>query len=178
MHVLKSFDQQLLRLKQALNTTEDQVVARRLGLSKGAFAARKGRDAFPADKLAALAHAHPELGIDVQHVLTGKSGRQRAVEAAASVASESRDDVAVLISSRVRAAEPPTAMQWGSHASLSRSLVELDGDERLHIDQLRHCSPSDREAIYHMARRLASQRPAPPSPTATPVKRPPGPKRH
>lgn len=70
---MREFDQQLLRLKQALGVTEDQGVAEALGLSKAAFADRKRRDAFPTDKLRALAGDRPELLLDVKYVLTGVS---------------------------------------------------------------------------------------------------------
>ncbi len=70
---MKKFDEQLLRLKQVVKLPEDQDVAALLGLSKAAFSDRKKRDAFPDDKLAALAIRRPELGIDVSHVITGKT---------------------------------------------------------------------------------------------------------
>ena len=70
---MRAFDQQLLRLKQALGLVEDQAVAAALGMSKAAFADRKRRDAFPADKLKALASDRPEMALDVRYVLTGVS---------------------------------------------------------------------------------------------------------
>lgn len=72
---MREFDHQLLRLKQALGAAEDQAVAAALGLSKAAFADRKKRAAFPADKVKALAADRPELGLDVQYVLTGTTAR-------------------------------------------------------------------------------------------------------
>lgn len=68
---LRQFDMQLLRLKQALGVTDDQAVAEALGMSKQAFADRKRRDAFPADKLYALAVQRPDLKISAQYVLSG-----------------------------------------------------------------------------------------------------------
>lgn len=70
---MRDFDHQLLRLKQALQVTEDQAVAAALGMAKAAFAERKRRNAFPADKLKALAADRPELKLDVKYVLTGVS---------------------------------------------------------------------------------------------------------
>jgi len=70
---MKNFDAALLRLKGQIDTTEDQAVASLLGLSKASFSDRKRRDAFPVDKLRALAQQRPELGIDVEYVLTGQS---------------------------------------------------------------------------------------------------------
>ena len=82
---MKKFDEQLLRLKQVVKLAEDQDVAVLLGMSKAAFSDRKKRDAFPDDKLAALAVRRPELGIDVSYVLTGGTltERQRKMQAAA-----------------------------------------------------------------------------------------------
>lgn len=68
---MREFDHQLLRLKQALRVTEDQAVAAALGMSKAAFAERKKRDAFPSEKVKALAIDQPGLGLDVKYVLTG-----------------------------------------------------------------------------------------------------------
>jgi transcriptional regulator with XRE-family HTH domain len=75
MHV---FDQQLLRLKQVLQISEDQAVAEALGMSKAAFSDRKRRNAFPADKLYALAAKRPDLKLDVEYVLSGRSGAEMA----------------------------------------------------------------------------------------------------
>lgn len=70
--MVKKFELQLLRLKTAVGVTGDQDIAALLGLSKAAFSDRKKRDAFPEDKLRALAATRPELGIDVNYVLTGE----------------------------------------------------------------------------------------------------------
>lgn len=60
----------LLRLKLALNVTEDRAVAALLGMSRAAFFERKKHGSFPADKLKALAHDQPALGLDVNYILT------------------------------------------------------------------------------------------------------------
>jgi hypothetical protein len=70
---VNEFAAQLLRLKQALGLIEDQDVAQALGMSKAAFSDRKRRNAFPAEKLAALAASHPEWQLDLDYVLTGRS---------------------------------------------------------------------------------------------------------
>ena len=67
------FDEALLRLKRQVGTLEDQQVADLLGLKKAAFSARKSRGSFPEKELRALAQQRPELGIDVDYVLTGIS---------------------------------------------------------------------------------------------------------
>jgi len=78
---MNKFDEQLLRLKQAVQLTADQDVAALLGLSKEAFFQRKKRDAFPEDKLAALAVKRPALGIDVNFILTGTPTEEIAANA-------------------------------------------------------------------------------------------------
>ena len=92
---MREFDHQLLRLKQTLGETEDQAIAAALGMSKAAFADRKKRDAFPVDKLKALASDNPALRIDVGYVLTGESNelerRLYAVKKATRIASRVRD---------------------------------------------------------------------------------------
>ena len=69
---MKIFEEQLLRLKQIAKLTADQDVAALLGMTKEAFFQRKKRDAFPEDKLWALAKQRPELVIDAAYVLTGQ----------------------------------------------------------------------------------------------------------
>jgi hypothetical protein len=68
---MNSFAEQLGRLKATLGVTEDQEVAAALGLSRAAFSERKRRGSFPVDKLKLLASAKPEVGIDVDYVLSG-----------------------------------------------------------------------------------------------------------
>lgn len=74
---MRKFDEQLLRLKQVTGVTADQDVAALLGMTKAAFSDRKKRDAFPEDKVRALATRHPELHLDIEFVLTGSSDVQR-----------------------------------------------------------------------------------------------------
>lgn len=69
---MKIFDEQLLRLKQAVGMTADQDVAALLGMTKAAFFQRKSRNAFPEEKLLALSARRPELGLDVTYVMTGQ----------------------------------------------------------------------------------------------------------
>ena len=67
----------LSRLKHYLRVSKDQEVAAALGLSKTAFSERKKRNSFPEKELRALAQQRPELGIDVEYVLTGGTLTQR-----------------------------------------------------------------------------------------------------
>jgi hypothetical protein len=74
---VKKFDQQLLRLKTALGVVSDQEVAVMLGMTKAAFSDRKKRDSFPEDKLLALVTKRPDLVIDPEWVLHGKTAMER-----------------------------------------------------------------------------------------------------
>lgn len=65
------FDEAALRLKQQLKVTEDKQVAEALGLSGNAWTMRKRRGSFPEKELRALAQRRPDLGVDVEYVLTG-----------------------------------------------------------------------------------------------------------
>ncbi|RMX18994.1 hypothetical protein EBQ34_01165 [Vandammella animalimorsus] len=65
------FDEASLRLKQQLKVTEDKQAAETLGMTGNAWTMRKRRGSFPEKELRALAQQRPELGIDVEYVLTG-----------------------------------------------------------------------------------------------------------
>ena len=65
------FEEAALRLKQQLKVTEDKQVAESLGMTGNAWTMRKRRNSFPEKELRALAQQRPELGIDVEYVLTG-----------------------------------------------------------------------------------------------------------
>ena len=65
------FDQAALRLKQSLQVEQDKEVATLLAMSARAWAGRKKNDSFPEVELRALAQRRPDLGIDVEYVLTG-----------------------------------------------------------------------------------------------------------
>ena len=71
------FDEATLRLKQQLKVTEDKQAAEALGLTGNAWTMRKRRSAFPEKELRALAQQRPELGLDVDYVLTGGQLTQR-----------------------------------------------------------------------------------------------------
>ena len=86
------FDQQLFRLKEALTAHEDQEVAVALGMTKAAFSARKKRGVFPEKELYALAAKRPELGLDVDYVLTGITAASRGLNDAARARVERASD--------------------------------------------------------------------------------------
>jgi transcriptional regulator with XRE-family HTH domain len=73
------FSDSLARLKHYLRVSKDQEVAEALGMSKTAFSERKKRSSFPEKELRALAQQRPELGIDVDYVLTGVEAGMRFV---------------------------------------------------------------------------------------------------
>lgn len=146
---MREFDQQLLRLKQVLGTTEDQVVAEALGMSKAALAQRKARNTFPADKVARLAQDRPELKIDLTYVLKGRDVAAVAAAAASSVLRGYRRE------------------QFGD-VSIEVSLTAEETDLVL---SLRECTDADRTAISHLVQRLADAGQPLPE-TAAPVRQP------
>lgn len=78
---MDDFESRLTRLKQATGLFEDQEIAAALGMSKAAFADRKKRDSFPEDKLFSLSAKRPDLGLDVDYILTGEEGGYTVVRA-------------------------------------------------------------------------------------------------
>lgn len=141
---MRSFDEKLLRLKQALRTTEDQEVAAALGMSKAAMAQRKKRGAFPDDKVAALAVARPDLRIDVQQVLTGRTAAQVAAELAAQV-----------LTNRTPASQTGPAVLAREAAGPGYA---LPADDQALLRDWRDCSPADRDALRQLAASLAAAR--------------------
>ncbi len=69
---MKNFEEMALRLKQQLRVVEDRNAAEALGLTADAWVKRKKRGSFPEKELRALVQMRPELGIDVEYVLTGQ----------------------------------------------------------------------------------------------------------
>jgi hypothetical protein len=67
------FEEASLRLKQQLGVAQDKEAAAMLGLTPRAWAGRKERGAFPTKEIFALAAKKPELGLDVDLIVTGSS---------------------------------------------------------------------------------------------------------
>lgn len=145
------FDQPLSRLKKALGVREDQEAALALGMSKAAFSARKTRGSFPEKELRALAQRRPELGIDVEYVLTGASltGRQQQLLDAAAQATKganlSAADEAAL-QEQVKGARTATA---AGNARQRSARVMLEA-------VLEDCSDETLELIVQIATKLRS----------------------
>ena len=75
-----SFEHAALRLKETVNIQTDKELGALLGLDVSAFNKRKKRGSFPEKELRAWAQQHPDLGIDVDYVLTGQSAKQAAAQ--------------------------------------------------------------------------------------------------
>lgn len=73
------FENASLRLKQQLGSSLDRDVAAALNISPRAWAGRKRSGSFPEVQLRALAQRRPDLKIDVDYVLTGRTIEQRAM---------------------------------------------------------------------------------------------------
>lgn len=87
----ETFGAALLRLKEQLRVHNDKEVAEALGMTPTAFNSRKGRGSFPEDKLLALKARRPELGLDIDYVLTG---RRRAMPPSSQPAPQPQHQVA------------------------------------------------------------------------------------
>lgn len=155
---MSPFETKLLRLKQAVGLSEDQDVATLLGMTKAAMSARKKRDAFPEDKLYALQARRPELRLDVQYVLTGRSAARGAAAAAAKVGAGAQRKLAELAPAEAvhvprvhRAREEDAVLYRGDEA-------QAQSEEQQLLADLRRCSPGDRQALRHLAARLAELR--------------------
>lgn len=129
---MKKFDEQLLRLKQIVKLTEDQDVAVLLGLSKAAFSDRKKRDAFPVDKLWALATRRPELRIDPMYVLMG----------------DAKEAAVNLTIAQLEAALALTADQGGTLAEQFKRAGQI-------VEEMHRPMPADEQALLAAYRRCA-----------------------
>ena len=162
------FTEQLVRLKHFLNVQEDQEAAEVLGLSKAALSARKTRGSFPAKELRALAQQRPDLGIDVDYVLTGEpppddGGGETDDAFADRIQAESR--MRALVEAlplddhrRMRLA----ALMRGDPAQDAPQIAEairdalLDKGEQLLLDNYRRCSNEARAYLVQECALLAA----------------------
>ncbi len=148
------FEEATLRLKQQLQKTQDKEIAATLGLSPRAWAGRKQSGSFPEKELRALAQQRPELGIDVEYVLTGgtlSAHERQALEGARAFTLAlqlpgadkarllGRADAALLEQAQHNAQEVGTQRQ--ADCALVQQL-------------LKGCSDDSLALLLHMARRL------------------------
>lgn len=146
---MREFDRQLIRLKDALGVTEDQEVAKALGLSKAAFSDRKKRGVFPDDKLFTLSMKHPELSIDVYFVLTGSPSPADRVGEQLQAAAKFQAGAPVTDGSEQVASLLAKAMV--DHAALRASRKEKMSELNALLDG---CSDEDFELIMMTAARF------------------------
>ena len=130
------FEQALLRFKAQLQVQSDKQVAEQLGMSPTAFNDRKKRDAFPADKIWALATKRPDLNLDVVYILTGKPMEIR------------EDTRPPLDPARSKPYSGPKNIYPNRQAAQERLLRDWQA-----------CNPNDQSMICDMAARLAAPKP-------------------
>ena len=103
MQPLREFTLRLERLKASLGVSDDQALAQSLGMTKAALLGKKARGAWPEEEVRVLALRYPELGLDLDWVLTGESqetwkatftASQKAAEKAAKLAARARNRAA------------------------------------------------------------------------------------
>ena len=140
-----------MRLKSALRVKEDQEAAHALGMSKAALSDRKKRNAFPEEKLWALAHRQPELGINPIWVLSGKS--DESFRASAHVVTAQVRAVLAIQADRLK--DLPPAEQL-AHAFAVVDAAGLEPDEWELIDLYRGLKPLGRKHLLSLARDAAA----------------------
>lgn len=141
------FSESLGRLKHFLRVSKDGEVADALGLKKTAFSERKKRGSFPEKELRALAQQRPDLGIDVDYVLTGKTQRERAAGQAASVAASGIEALREL----------QYLQQGGLREAAPAAFPLLNEREAALLASYRACTDEERNALVHMARVMANR---------------------
>ncbi|WP_198321699.1 helix-turn-helix domain-containing protein [Methylococcus sp. BF19-07] len=137
---MSDFEKILLRLKEQLGASDDKDVAELLGLTDKALSARKRRNAFPEDKLRALAQQRPELGIDVAYVLTGRWTERDFQERRQTLHRRLREargeqDLGEFAASLGMAPEDWTAYETGARPATS-GLIKLIIERRPEIDPM------------------------------------------
>ena len=148
------FSDSLGRLKHCLRVSKDQEVAAALGLSKTAFSERKKRNSFPEKELRALAQQRPELGIDVEYVLTGgtlSAHERQALEGARAftLALQLPEADKARLLGRADAALLEQAQHNAQEVGTQRQ-----ADCALVQQLLKGCSDDSLALLLHMARRL------------------------
>lgn len=161
---MRDFEKLLLRLKQALQMTEDQAVAAALGLTKAAFADRKRKDSFPVERLKALAHDRPDLAIDVDYVLTGVDAETREARGRYTAGQETAR--AELRQGLTAARDDAKPVSEAEALEARERLHESGGfpvraEPELMVARLakaaRECSPADLAAMLQLALSLAEK---------------------
>ncbi|ATE60148.1 helix-turn-helix domain-containing protein [Thauera sinica] len=163
---MKNFDAMMARLKHQLRTVQDKDVALLLGLSPPALAGRKKRGLFPEDKLRALAQRRPDLGIDVEWVLTGESADARLVMLAGELRWRAENDAerAHEATRGATAARLASARGRKTRADVHPDQPPADDaghglsvDEQQMIQQFRQCSAEAQAAAAHIIDVLSRQ---------------------
>lgn len=142
------FDEALLRLKSELQLQSDKEVAAWLGMTPTAFNARKGRDAFPKEKLLA---AEGAALIDTAYVLTGTRSATHAALGSVNAASQ-------LAARLGLGAEGAAAMQQA---------FQLPPDEQVLLTSYRQATSEAKAKLLQQAALLAAGIEPTPSPKPT-----------
>lgn len=136
---MNSFEEAALRLKQQLRVSDDSQAAQAIGMSPRAWAGRKKNDSFPADKLRALVQQRPELGIDVDYVLTGQSTQAAAAQMVLNMAdrfrqvrgTRSADEFATLLGTTPQTIEAIEAKAQLPSSELMKRLIDAHPERDL-----------------------------------------------
>ena len=149
-----SFERATLRLKELVGVQTDKDLAELLEMDVSAFNKRKARGSFPDERLRALAQRRPELGIDVEYVLTGgtlSAHERQALEGARAftLALQLPEADKARLLGRADAALLEQAQHNAQEVGTQRQ-----ADCALVQQLLKGCSDDSLALLLHMARRL------------------------
>ena len=158
---MPDFKSALLRLKEQLGEQTDKAVAEILGLQEKAFNARKRRGVFPEKEVYALMAKRPDLRLDAEYILTGKTQLTRVAEgAAASLARMTALKAASPenLQSVMAASEQKNRQRTATKTSDRLESPALTPREAALMSDYRASSPENQEAIERVAAALARER--------------------
>lgn len=145
----------LLRLKERLGIDSDRAIAEMLDIGEKALNARKSRGVSIEKELRALAQQRPELGLDVDYILTGKglTGlRKTEADLIAQLAATGRMPGASLAMASLEEEERRISARQDRLRVIERQLcsalndAEFAGAEQMLLEYVL-CTPTDRAVI-------------------------------
>lgn len=144
MQPLREFTLRLERLKASLGVSDDQALAQSLGMTKAALLGKKARGAWPEEEVRALSQRYPELGLDLDWVLTGES--QETWKATFTASQKAAEKAARLARTRSRAA---AGDEWVSQEVGDED--DLSEDERRLVALFRRGADESKAMLLQLA---------------------------
>ncbi|MDR3221400.1 MAG: helix-turn-helix domain containing protein [Candidatus Accumulibacter sp.] len=147
MQPLKEFTLRLERLKASLGVSDDQALAQSLGMTKAALLGKKARGAWPEEEVRALALRYPELGLDLDWVVTGESEE---AWKAMFTASQKAAEKASAKATRVRAS-------GGDATQETTDLDDLTEEEQRLIALFRRCVDESKAMVLQLTELMVKE---------------------